>query len=87
MCASIIPYRAMEYLKILILIFMVLQELDGQAADSETQNKSFASDDSDQELVSDLFDSFVINKLNKIDEKDSGPLGGPEAGIHEPLGH
>lgn len=50
---------------------MVFQELDGQAADSETQNKSFASVESDQELVSDLFDSFLINKLNEIDEKDS----------------
>ena len=71
MRASVVARRVMEYLKILILILMVLQELDGQAADSETQNKSFTSDKSEQERISDLFDSFVINKLNEIDEKDS----------------
>ena len=71
MCDSVIACRVMEYLKILIVILMVLQDLDGQAADSETQNKSFTSDKSEQERISDLFDSFVINKLDEIDEKDS----------------
>ena len=71
MCDSVIACRVMEYLKILIVILMVIQELDGQAADSETQNKSFTSDESEQQRISDLFDSFVINKLDEIDEKDS----------------
>ena len=71
MCDSVIACRVMEYLKILIVILMVIQELDGQAADSEIQNKSFTSDRSELERISDLFDSFVINKLDKIDEKDS----------------
>ena len=71
MYVSVIAPRVMEYLKILIVILMVLQELDGQAADSDTQNKSFTSDESEQQRISDLFDSFVINKLNEIDEKDS----------------
>ena len=71
MCASDIAGRVMEYFKIFIVILMVLQDLDGQAADSETQNKSYMSDESEQERTSDLFDSFVINKLNEVDEEDS----------------
>ena len=63
--------RSSKCIKILVAILTLLQQLDGKSADNETEFKTKQGSGGETESVYEFFNSFVINKLQEENQKDS----------------